>query len=886
MVAQSTQATPAPVPNPLHEGQTGSGKQLVSSSPTAAATAPVAATKFGNSEASIVACRPLTTVAIVPTESPSNASFQGSKSFDPADDGRLEGAPDILSEMMSDSQIDMPILKQVTSIREAWFGDCKEAGDMPKRDKALLFILMFLLGSSLLVIFSGMFEQGYETYQRLLALYSIRRYFVGAGFIAWVSLHAMNWYDWKGLNKAPPALLTMLLAGTGITCYAKAYPAAPLIFYFMLYPVVLGALRAYCRSRTTSHSFYLNTAVALYLLAFFALVVWLVWIFVADLPWGLETKATLRGLMGNVFKQYDLVDWPQCEQERALPRGADAVILKSCSRVELITFIVWISPMCLVTVATTLASFCLLRRWMLGYSRETDKRAKAAIDFDLFLKLVVLVVSLLSAVAWVACSIAGASMNLSQVMLSTLAAAGFVFCVWLLLAVNLKRRLKQANDSVIFKIVQPAFQSDYFVAFMLCMTHGMIVGFIALEFCIRQGERLLGREGFGERYLTQRGQMLVRFITEQHGASVLEKSYQWCMMYLVFFYFSRFTPAFLVWLGDILLTTDFGYVCVVFYIVGITMFLLPPVPGVPVYLAAGSIIVTRGKLEPWLDFYGSLLFASMLSLILKLNAVALQQKVIGECMGSGVYIRQLVGCHSVSIRAIEKILRKPGLTVEKVCILCGGPDWPTSVLTGILRLDVVQMTIGTLPCLLLIIPCVLGGASLTEKNLQSLSAMIITLVGLSQGGVMLSAMVFIAKEAERSNEELSAPRPEDAVLMERAKKEEELANRRKNATLWAHLSWMQRICLILASVPMLNICWVAFWWGSQCFRTFQIGDDIDASFDDGGLEGDVFNLVQLGGKLITFVVCFSTFFYIVYGCITRQKVRTQPAKVEVQPQAP
>jgi hypothetical protein len=47
--------------------------------------------------------------------------------------------------------------------------------------------------------------------------------------------------------------------------------------------------------------------------------------------------------------------------------------------------------------------------------------------------------------------------------------------------------------------------------------------------------------------------------------------------------------------------------------------------------------------------------------------------------------------NSVTIRAVKKILSKPGMSLEKVYILVGGPDWPTSVLTGILKLKLSQV---------------------------------------------------------------------------------------------------------------------------------------------------------------------------------------------------
>ena len=49
------------------------------------------------------------------------------------------------------------------------------------------------------------------------------------------------------------------------------------------------------------------------------------------------------------------------------------------------------------------------------------------------------------------------------------------------------------------------------------------------------------------------------------------------------------------------------------------------------------------------------------------------------------------------------------MAIDKVCILVGGPDWPTSVLTGILGLDVFEMLLGSCPILLLIAPTCMAG---------------------------------------------------------------------------------------------------------------------------------------------------------------------------------
>eukprot|EP00976_Prorocentrum_cordatum_P069852 1179713-Prorocentrum_minimum.AAC.1 len=60
--------------------------------------------------------------------------------------------------------------------------------------------------------------------------------------------------------------------------------------------------------------------------------------------------------------------------------------------------------------------------------------------------------------------------------------------------------------------------------------------------------------------------------------------------------------------------------------------------------------------------------------------------------------------------SIKNILEGGGrrITLPKVMILVGGPDWPTSVLTGILELNVFAMLLGSLPVMLLVVPCTVG----------------------------------------------------------------------------------------------------------------------------------------------------------------------------------
>lgn len=55
----------------------------------------------------------------------------------------------------------------------------------------------------------------------------------------------------------------------------------------------------------------------------------------------------------------------------------------------------------------------------------------------------------------------------------------------------------------------------------------------------------------------------------------------------------------------------------------------------------------------------------------------------------------------------------------KIGILCGGPDWPTSVLCGIMRLELIPILIGTFPVFFLIIPTVITGALTYMASLET-----------------------------------------------------------------------------------------------------------------------------------------------------------------------
>ena len=121
----------------------------------------------------------------------------------------------------------------------------------------------------------------------------------------------------------------------------------------------------------------------------------------------------------------------------------------------------------------------------------------------------------------------------------------------------------------------------------------------------------------------------------------------------------------------------------------------------------------------------------------------------------------LIGINSPTTRAIKKILMVPGLNLPKIVILCGGPDWPTSVTTGILKCNVFQMLLGTLPIIFLIVPTVMTGAFKNKEQdgpiYATLSGIFMASTSVVQGGAMLLAGYYIQQARAKHFEELSKP---------------------------------------------------------------------------------------------------------------------------------
>eukprot|EP00854_Cymbomonas_tetramitiformis_P001733 gene1733-2393_t len=284
----------------------------------------------------------------------------------------------------------------------------------------------------------------------------------------------------------------------------------------------------------------------------------------------------------------------------------------------------------------------------------------------------------------------------------------------------------------------------------------------------------------------------------------------------------------LSWFNEVLAGMPAAAVIFVFFVVGISLFLLPPVPGVPVYLAGGIIVV--GRFEEPLGYWGAIFLCTAMCFVIKLCACAIQQKGFGERMSCYVSVRKTVGINSVTIRAIRVVLQTKGLSVGKVSILCGGPDWPTSVLCGILRLDLFEMLLGTTPVLpIYLFWTVLAGAfQLKEGSYwEALANLLLIVSGATMGLTSVAAMYSIDRTLTERRKEIDAIPVDEEVLKEEVK-DAEYEAAYAEAIRWQRVPCWLRATLAVGVMLMSGSNWMFALWDTDCFRAFNVTDSIDS----------------------------------------------------------
>jgi len=244
-----------------------------------------------------------------------------------------------------------------------------------------------------------------------------------------------------------------------------------------------------------------------------------------------------------------------------------------------------------------------------------------------------------------------------------------------------------------------------------------------------------------------------------------------------------------------------------------------------------------------------------LALVLKLVACT-GQYALGYFAGNYMQIQKFVGADTKATRAIAKIMNGP-FSLGKVAVLIGGPDWPTSVTCGILKVNLVKVLLATCPVVVTAAPCVLAGAYLSKvapgdtRSPDALFANFFTLAAaVLQLGSMLAAMYYI-KTTYEEDKTLEEPPTEarqkdiyEKVTMLR--KEDEASDTAYNNVLkktrgcWLYVIGLAAILTFLSN---------AVFTSGFAFENFTVSGNIDDDLDKYGLGGNPLNIVKMPGQI-------------------------------------
>ena len=673
---------------------------------------------------------------------------------------------------------------------------------------------------------------GIEVYDELADHYEYALGVFALGLLILGTLYMLDYSFWQGryiiIFRNAMVSIAIVCLFAGVILSAKEYPAFPMCAFMITVPAYLWAIKAKLLPSIPNSEYMGTLGIAVGLVSFAGVVTFIGW--AADGRWwDPEVEEDIGQQIGCRF-----VNGTYIPDDATDIRNSD-----DSDEACLGAFMLWGAPM-IYSFAGAIGAIAL---YYLANMTRSRQKTRAGNGLRVFLSLFIL--SLLG--LWIAASIMGAESGLANVVVM-FSGAGIVVLIFLTvrtLGMEEIRRMME-NVAVVKKFLEHV-HSDWARACFL-ITCGFPFAALLVISALNQFIRvrivcctpLPTDPAEYKLVFTKAFSNIIERMRGWRWSSVLRKV-MWLGVIFVMLVVGvgKVTTVFLSWLNVALESFPLAATIGIFYLVGIIMFLLPPVPGVPVYLFGGILLVNAAE-DSW-GFVPSIFVVVAIGASLKFIAITIQQKIIGENMGKSVTVRKLVAINSLSIRAIKLILSKPGISLPKVFILCGGPDWPTSVLTGILGLNIWQMLLGSTPVVIQsVAPTVVAGAFLLRSSLggawESLSSLTLALAALLQACTILGAVYYIEQTASERREELQKM-PVDKEVEELEKKDERRLAMYLFATDWhaPNFPWLIKVVQILGAVLMSLSCYILQLLGNRCFRQYELTDTIEDKLDGNAL---------------------------------------------------
>mmetsp|Transcript_5148 Transcript_5148/g.7868 ORF Transcript_5148/g.7868 Transcript_5148/m.7868 type:complete len:901 (-) Transcript_5148:238-2940(-) len=718
-------------------------------------------------------------------------------------------------------------------------------------------------------------------------------------------LYIFDFTEWKSkLGKVlKDVFIVVLVSGVCLWfLFQTGYrPYGPICLFLLMTPMWLVAMKIIFYPHKPTKIFVSWLGGPLFFVSTIVLGLWIAWSFAADEnEWSEITEWHGAEEVGCVP---DLETYPECASRRNeericfevsldenkvyyennCPEYCPDYVFSTC----LNTFILWSGPL-LVSLGLFFLSF------FSTFLRDDSVEEDVSNFGKLWLVLLFAM--------WVIASMSGVSAGLSAAMIAFTLAAFMASAVFLACSYS-KTEIKSQRSEYMQR-----FEQKYGAHFnvlkglfvITCLP--IVVMYIFLSFlnqCVRRCGVFPCSSKITPETDDSGKKLKTSWVTEKTAAHIEQfKSWDRTTVYTNAIYWgigfltlhvlvAQFTMLFLSYLIDVTSTMRLWVVTLILLGVGLVMFLLPPVPGVPIYLTMGIVLVAIGKEN--MGIVGAIFYCVTLSLGLKLFACTCQQKLIGERLSGNVKVRSFVGINSNIIRSMRLILTDPGLSAAKCAILVGGPDWPTSVLCGIMSLNIWPILVGTLPVVFLIAPTVLTGSFTYMSGLitdgkpdfpwaGTAAAVMAAFTACIQFGSMLLAAMFVGRVANTRAEELAAV-PYDEPVLELEEKSKEIDRLYRELTAWGVLPLGIKIILNLAIWCMVSACYMVQLWYDDCFEEFFLTSSIADELD-----GDWTNLVTETGRVALLLFCISLFFFQLFRTWAKRKTKVNFKKGVISPE--
>lgn len=696
-----------------------------------------------------------------------------------------------------------------------------------------------------IVLFSDAFGFGSDTYNTLSVRFSIAQSIFAIGFLTLIALYLLDFSYWDGTAGVYTRRIGVGFALgcfiVGATISVERYTYLPAALYVLGLPMFALFL-----SKTLFHDASVSAAITILgidfgLASVASFSIWFVWVGLGNM-WNTQNREIWS----------DAVD---CDNRQDWKNESEGGV------VCLAAFMLWFSPLVISAVSFFYCvSMLLLARSVRGQAHSVQRTAK------LFSAIVVILLLMV----WSAASIGGGGMRLANSVMAFVV-AGFIALILVAgSAIGWQSLSTAVQHQPIVQQMKALGASDWVHAMFIFLGGPPFVVYLLMS-VINQAVRKLGQSC--KKLDPETGKLVTHFCKEidneeerqwrltsiAHNKLEAMRQWEWTSVLLKIIYLGIFAWCFkygttLTYMGLAYVIkllkqgVSCGGVCAIFFFLGEAMFLIPVVPGIAVYLGAGVLIPPTcwealhgdevGSGEYGDNEYGdngfwmSVVLAASMSYVMKIVAHVLQQKMFGEMMSGNVGIRAAVGVNSGSIKAIKYVLTQPGISLPKVCILCGGPDWPTSVLCGILKLRVLPLCAGLTPMFVLVTPTVMAGAFQLRAGTggiwTSVATVMLVLCSLIQLGAGVLAAYFIDDVRKHKAAELAGEGYEDDEDVKLKDQEVVRQNRKFNAcTQLDEIPRLPKFVLCSGCVVMTISAYMLLFNASACFEPFNLSDNVD-----------------------------------------------------------